>query len=413
MSRFKSTPQSAVKGDETLPLLPSTEAEAASLIADAASRGKTLSLMGHGGKAAIGRPQSNGRKLSTHQINGITLYEPSEMIIRALAGTPLAEIEATLEDNGQMLPFEPMDYRFLLGSTGDPTLGGLVACNLSGPRRIVAGACRDALIGVRYINGRGEALSAGGRVMKNVTGLDLARVMAGSWGTLALVTEATLKVLPAPECQATLIIRGLDDTSAIAVMARALGAPYGVSGAAHLPAGIGALHARTLIRIENVEAAVDYRFSRLQALLAPGDGFECADNTASATLWRQVRDAAFLAMPRDESIWRLSTSPVRGAEVSARLRAALPGIRLFYDWGGGLIWLALEGTHPDAGAAVIRAALAPAGGHATLIRASENMRSSVDVFQPLSPGVMALQKELKASLDPHGLFNPGRMYRDM
>lgn len=399
-------------------LLPASEAEAADLVRAAAARATPLALRGRDSKAAIGRPVAADASLATHRLTGITLYEPAEMVIGARAGTPLADLVAALDARGQMLPFEPMDPRSLLGrqSGGDvgPTLGGTIAANLSGPRRVVAGALRDALLGLRFVNGRGELILSGGRVMKNVTGLDLARLHAGAWGTLGLITEATLRVIPKPETEATLVLHGLSTEAAVTAMAEALGSPYAVSGAAHLPAGIGEGDtARTLIRLENLAVSVAYRLDRLEALLRHHNAdMTRLETGASQDFWRSMRDAAFLAEPRDAAIWRLSTAPLRGAEVAARLEASVPGARFFLDWGGGLIWLAVPADRSDAGAREVRAALAPAGGHAMLIRADDTVRARVDVFQPQADAVMALQRRVKASLDPSGLLNPGRMYPD-
>jgi glycolate oxidase FAD binding subunit len=341
-------------------------------------------------------------------MSGITLHEPAELVMSARAGTTVAEIEAALAAKGQMLPFEPMDHRRLLGTRGEPTIGGVVAGNHSGPRRINAGACRDSLIGLRLINGRGEPVKSGGRVMKNVTGLDLARLVTGSWGTLGLITEATFKVLPKPDSALTLVARGLEDVRAVGLLSAALGSPFEPSGTAHLPAGIGGPEALTLIRLEGFPTQLTYRRGQLAKLLAGFGGLGVIEGEASAALWRDVRDAAFLAEPSDAAIWRISTAPTRGPQVMATVHAAVPGARWFYDWGGGLIWLSVPATG-DAASVTVRAAVAQAGGHATLIRAPRELRAAVDVFQPLGPlhGVTA---GIKTSFDPDRLFEPGRMY---
>ena len=217
------------------------------------------------------------------------------MVIAARAGTPLAEVERTLADRGQMLPFEPMDHRALLGTDGEPTIGAVAAGNISGPRRINAGAARDSLIGIRLVNGRGEAIKSGGRVMKNVTGLDLVKLVAGSYGTLGFLTEVTFRVLPRPERIVTLAWRGLSDEAAVALLCTALGSPYEPFAAAHLPAGIGTEQPRTLLRLENFSDSIDYRSRELIALLAAYGAPEMVEGQDSVELWRDVRDARFFA----------------------------------------------------------------------------------------------------------------------
>ncbi|MET7245806.1 FAD-binding protein [Methylobacterium sp. EM32] len=384
---------------------PGSEAEAAALIGEAAARRERLRLVGGGTRAGIGRPAQDEATLSAAGLTGITLHEPAELVIAALAGTPLAEVEARLAEGGQMLPFEPMDHRVLLGTSGAPTIGAVAAGNISGPRRIAGGAARDSLIGVRFINGRGEAVKSGGRVMKNVTGLDLVKLMAGSWGTLGFLTEVTFKVLPVPERTATLVLAGLDDARAVEAMSLALGSPFEITGAAHLPEGMDG-PARTLLRIEGFSASVDYRLGELTRLLRRVGKPDVLEGEPATDLWRTVRDVLPFT-GGDEAVWRLSTAPNRGPTVAAAIAAARPA-RWFYDWGGGLVWLATSATG-DAGAADVRAALGGAG-HATLVRAPDAVRAAVPVFEPLSEPLMRITAGLKAAHDPAGLFNPGRMY---
>jgi glycolate oxidase FAD binding subunit len=387
---------------------PGSEAEAAENISAARAANRPLGIQGGGTRAGLGRAAQVEATLSTKALTGITLYEPAELVIAAKTGTPLAEIEAMLAARGQMLPFEPMDHRALLGTHGEPTIGGLTACNISGPRRIQAGACRDHLIGVRLVNGRGEIVKSGGRVMKNVTGLDLVKLNCGAYGTLGLLTEVTYKVLPKPEIAGTLALFGLEDARAIEAMSLALGSPFEVSGAAHLPACIGGAKARTLLRIENFASSVDYRLREVQKLLAGfGDGLRLIEEEADA-LWRDIRDCRFFAEPREHAIWRISTAPVRAAALISRLVGDLD-LSHFYDWGGGLIWLSLPEAN-DAGARVIRTALGASGGHATLVRGSPDLRSRIEVFEPLAAPLVKITAGIKASFDPDAILNPGRMY---
>ena len=385
---------------------PGDEHELAEAVASAVAERMPLVVEGSGTKSGIGRPVQAGRTLSTAALTGVTLYEPAELVIGARTGTPLRELERTLAEKGQALTFEPIDYRPLLGSTGEPTVGGMVAGNLSGPRRIAAGALRDSLLGVRFVNGRGETVKSGGRVMKNVTGLDLARLMAGSWGTLGVLSEVVLKVQPAPEATVTVVVHGLSDAAAVAAMAAALGSPYEVSGAAHLPGSIERVP-KTLLRVEGFRQSVDYRAGQLRRVLGAHGPADTLAGEAASPLWTAIRDASFLAEPRADAVWRVSIAASKAPGLLAALPAGLVRRHLL-DWGGGLVWITTA-AQGDAGAAAIRSALRGSGGHATLVRAPSELRAAVDVFQPLEAAVAALQAGVKASFDPHGLFNPGRM----
>lgn len=387
---------------------PKTEAEACEQVRAAAASARRLRIVGGGTKAGFGRPAQDEASLSARGLTGITLYEPAEMVIGARAGTPLSEVEALLASKGQMLPFEPMDFRGIFGTVGEPTIGAVAAINNSGPRRINAGAARDSLIGVRFINGKGEAIKSGGRVMKNVTGLDLVKLMAGSHGTLGLLTEVTFKVLPVNERVSSLVFTGLDDARAIEALAAALGSPFEPTGAAHWPAGLGAEEARTLIRIEGFSDSITYRLGELRRLLKRFGAPETLEGEASASLWRSVRDVAPLVEPRGEALWRISTAPSKGPAVTKAIAAGRPA-RWFYDWGGGLIWLATP-ADGDAGAEAIRAAVRTQGGHATLVRAPDAVRAAVPVFEPQPEALMRVTAGIKAAHDAGGLFNPGRMY---
>lgn len=387
---------------------PETEADACERVRAAAGRGERLRIVGGGTKAGLGRPAQDEASLSARKLAGITLYEPAEMVIGARAGTPLAEVEALLASRNQMLPFEPMDYRGVFGTAGEPTIGAVAAINNSGPRRINAGAARDSLIGVRFVNGRGEAIKSGGRVMKNVTGLDLVKLMAGAHGTLGLLTEVTFKVLPVNERVATLAFPGLDDARAVEALSTALGSPFEPTGAAHLPAGCGAPEARTLVRIEGFSESIDYRLGELRRLLKRFGTPDTIDGEAGTALWQGVRDAIPLAEPRTDALWRISTAPSRGPSVAASV-AAKREARWFFDWGGGLVWIATSAAG-DAGAEAIRTAVRAAGGHATLVRAPDAVRAAVPVFEPLAEPLMRVTAGIKAAHDPSAIFNPGRMY---
>lgn len=386
---------------------PADETELADVIAGAAAKKTPLAIVGGGTRAGLGRPVQAAATLSTAKLSGIMLYEPAELVLSARAGTPLAEVEAALAAKSQRLAFEPIDHRGIFGSGGEPTVGAVAAANLSGPRRIQVGAARDSLIGVRAVTGNGIVVKSGGRVMKNVTGYDLVKFLAGSFGTLGVLSEVTFKVQPMPETEATLAITGLRDADAVAAMSAALGSPFFVTGAAHSPADESE-PARTYVRIDGFAASVADRAGRLRTLLAD---FGTADILAEATshsLWLTILDLDGLSAPLTTPIWRVSVKPTDGPAIAAAARAAFPA-RILYDWGGGLVWIA-GGEGPDAGAAVIRAAVASVGGHATLVRASETVRNAVEVFEPQPAPIMDLTRKLKATFDPAGILNPGRIY---
>jgi glycolate oxidase FAD binding subunit len=377
---------------------------------------KSLELAGQGTKHAIGRPSQTDLTLDLSGLTGVTLYEPEELVLSARAGTPLAEIEALLDKNNQALAFEPMDYGPLLGGeAGKGTLGGAIAVNLSGPRRIKAGAARDHFLGVRAVTGRGDSIKSGGRVVKNVTGYDLCKLFAGSWGTLAAMTDITVKVLPKAEAEATVIVTGLDDARGAEAMALAMGSSNDVSAAAHVPDhvaswfdGLSNAEATTALRLEGFAPSVAHRKDALANLLKPFGPVAILDIAESRALWRAVRDVKpfTMAASLERPLWRISTAPGKGHEIANLIT---PAAQMFYDWGGGLLWVAMPiPDEPDA--ASIRKAVAQTGGHATLIRAPASVRAAVDVFEPETTGVAALSKRVKESFDPKGVLNPGRMW---
>ena len=397
---------------------PSSADEVLSTVQWALSEEQPLEIVGHGSKRGIGRPAQTQHALDLSLLSGITLYEPEELVLSARAGTPLTEIEAALAERSQQLAFEPMDHGPLLGlEAGRGTIGGVLAANVSGPRRIKAGAARDHILGIHAVSGRGEAFKSGGRVVKNVTGYDLSKAMAGSWGTLAVVTDLTFKVLPAAETEATLAVAGLDDAGAAATMAEALASSAEVSGAAHLPMLIagrfldGALgnDPLTVLRLEGFGPSVAARLALLRPMLGKaGDVIEI-EAEQSRRLWREIRDCKPFADGTQKPIWRVSMAPGQGHRMLDALRREA-GISAYYDWQGGLMWLRME-ADPEAG--TLRAAIAHfGGGHATLIRAADAVRASAPVFQPQPPALAALSARLKEQFDPRGILNPGRMAAD-
>jgi len=406
---------------DTLKPRDAKEVEAA--VQGAVAGGQTLELVGQGTKRAIGRAAQWDLTLDLSALTGVTLYEPEELVLSARAGTPLAEIEALVAARGQELAFEPMDYGPVLGEpAGGGTLGGTLAANLAGPRRIKAGAARDHFLGFTAVSGRGETFKSGGRVVKNVTGYDLCKLIAGSWGTLAAMTDVTVKVLPRAETEQTLILRGLDDAAAVRALNMAMGSAGEVSAAAHLPGDTGRRsgltflptgEAVTALRLEGVAPSVAHRRAILQAVLKAFGDADVLAETESRALWRAVRDVLpFAAVPGGPDtqcpLWRISTTPMQGPAVVRRI-AERASASFMYGWAGGLIWAELASSD-DAGAALVREAVAASGGHATLIRAPAAIRAAVAVFDPQEAGVAMLSRRIKESFDPKGVLNPGRMW---
>jgi glycolate oxidase FAD binding subunit len=391
---------------------PTDERQLAEIVAAAMAREEPLELVAGGSKRRLGRPAQAPHVLDLSGFAGIRQYEPAELVMTAGAATPLAEIETALDGAGQMLAFEPADWRGLLGTAeAGQTLGGVIACNLAGPRRIRQGAARDHLLGFHGVSGRGEAFKAGGRVVKNVTGYDLCKLMAGSYGTLAALTEVSVKVLPRPEATRTVTIGGLEDGVALRAMIGAINSSHELSGAAHLPAGaaLGGA-ALTALRVEGPVPSVEARATALAKELGSFGSIAVLSDEPALALWRSIRDVLPFAPLADRVVWRVSVAPTAASGIVAALSRGLD-FRHFYDWGGGLVWLAVAGAE-DGGAAAIRASLA-GGGHATLIRAPDALRAAVPVFQPAPSAIAALTARVKDSFDPRRILNRGRMYPDL
>lgn len=353
-----------------------------------------LCIRGGGTRGVV----TEGDGLSTAALSGISLYEPGALTVVAAAGTPLTEIEAALDAENQRLAFEPMDHRALLGTTGQPTIGGVVAANISGPRRIQAGAARDFLLGVRFVDGQGNIVKNGGRVMKNVTGYDLVKLMCGSWGTLGVLTEVSLKVLPKAETETTLHVAGLDVVGAVRAMSAALGSPFEVSGACFGPVEAAGKPVVSL-RVEGFDASVQYRAQKLKELLATFGTVEMCDSAhASRAIWANIRDVkSFEGTPGD--VWRISVKPGDAAGLISGLNAD----DVLLDWGGGLIWARVpQGTD-------LRARMTGIAGHATLIRADATTKARLGMFHPEPAPLAAISAGIRHKFDPRGLFNRGLM----
>jgi glycolate oxidase FAD binding subunit len=369
-------------------------------------------IMGANTKAAMLRPVQAARTLRMDHHTGMTLYAPKELVFAARAGTAMADVDEALAACGQHMIAEPPDYSRLLGaeSGARQTLGGVVSANLAGPRRVAWGAVRDHVLGVRAINGTGEIIRSGGRVLKNVTGLDLCKLLTGAHGTLGVLTEITLKVLPAPETSASVVLRGLDAQAAVRVLSAALGSPFGVSGAAYLPEQAAALIGETgtlmLVRIEDSAGSVAYRTEKLRAALAVEGMAAIFEAPQSVAIWRAIRDADVLVAAPGDAVWRVSVRPSRGPGVLAAAIAA--GGDGYLDWGGGLVMVSGPATE-QMHAAVIHAARA-AGGVWTLLRAPAPWRAVVAVVPPEAPALSAITRRVKAAFDPRGILNPGRIF---
>ncbi|WP_372004770.1 glycolate oxidase subunit GlcE [Tistrella mobilis] len=396
---------------------PADAAELVEIVAASAAAGRSLAVVAGGSKAGLGRPVDAAARLDLGALTGIVDYQPEELMLTARPATPLAEVAALLAGRGQMLAFEPPGLAALCGAPDAvPTLGGTVAAGLAGPRRIRAGSARDHLLGLEAVSGRGERFKAGAKVVKNVTGYDLPKLIAGSFGTLALMTEMTLKVLPAPEDAVTLVLP-MAAAPAVAAMARLQAGPLEPTALAWLPATLAraadlpeARDGALLVRFEGPDGALADRVGRAEDSGLGG----CAavlDLANSQKLWSGIAEVVpILAPETEELVWRLSVPPAAGA---ALLYDAVAGVgaRGFIDWGGGLVWLAVPaGTGDDGGAAALRALVARhGGGHATLMRAPPALRRRVPVFEPEAPGLAALSERVRQGFDPLRLLNPGRM----
>ncbi len=396
---------------------PDDETALAGIIENAGKTGDTFRILGGGSRATLGNPVAHTAILSTQNIRGVRLYEPEALTLVVAAGTPLAEVESLLDANGQHLPFEPADYREILHTQDKtPLIGALAACNISGPRRIVAGACRDSMIGLRAITGRGQIIKNGGRVMKNVTGYDLVKLLAGSFGTLAVISELAFKTLPKPEVGATLCLNGLNDNDAVGCLSAALNSPYQITGAAHVPNGLGGSASITLIRIEGFADSVRYRTDALKDHLGKVmKGDIKTDITVetnpdiSANLWQSVKNLhPFIGKTGD--IWQIGMKSSDAADFGKAMRdltdTGTP-CEYFFDWGGARAWVLCPlgfdlREHALKTPKII--------GYATRLRGnSDKTKDKTNAFPPLTPAIKQIQTDLRTKFDPHTLLNSGIM----
>jgi len=371
---------------ESAVLRPRDAADVAEIVAGAH---RPLEPVGGGSKRAIGQPVQ-ADLLNLAGLAGIVTYEPAELVLTARAATPLAVLDAALSAHAQRLAFEPPDFCAVLGAHGEQTIGGVLGANLAGSRRVAAGAARDHFLGFNAVSGRGERFKAGGKVVKNVTGYDLPKLLAGSWGTLAVLTEVTLRVTPTAELDRTLVLASTTPAASVAILSAALGSPHDVSAAGFDPAR------GSLLRIEGFGPSVVARTDALCAELRVTPA-EVIDGVASRQLWHAHASAEALAA--SSVVWRISVPPGDAPAVLGQLRPQ----RYLLDWGGGLIWAGFDVLD----AAGVRSAFD--AGHATLIKAPVADRAVTAVFQPQAPVAAAVGTRLKAAFDPRGILNPGRM----
>lgn len=392
---------------------PGSAEDISDIVKDAISANEVIEITGNGSKRDIGQTVMASIEISTTEMAEVLEYNHSELVMTAQAGTSLKKIREVLDANNQMLAFEPADYSKLLNSQAEPTIGGTFGVNLTGSKRLSTGAARDALLGVNFINGSGELIKTGGKVMKNVTGLDLVKLMAGSWGTLGIMADMTFKVLPKPELIKTVLIMGMDDATAAMAMAKAMAQSVEVSSAAHLSEGVsnkvldgGFDRPITALRLEGLVPSVELREAKLKNVMSQFGDLEMLDHKKSDQLWNEISNVYPFCDGSDQAVWKVSVAPNLGCQLVSKLKENCR-FDAYYDWQGGLVWLKMhDDTHADTIRKHIREL---GGGHATLIRADGNTKAQVPVFEPQAEPIEALSRRIKAKLDPHNLFNPGRM----
>jgi len=395
---------------------PQTHDQMRDLVEWAAADKVPLEIVGQGTKRALGHSVAADHLLDLGGLAGVVSYQPEELVLTAGPASPLAEIEALLRDNNQMLAFEPQDWGWVLDGASNPgTLGGAVMVSSNGPRRFKAGAVRDHLLGFNGVSGRGEAFKAGGKVVKNVTGYDLSKMITGSYGTLAALSEVTLKVLPAPAKTYTLLVYGLDTKPALQLMRAVAGTAYEVSGLALVPAKVAAESAVdyvsskhqsvVAIRVEGPGVSVSHRLQALRAFVTSALETEELHSHNSAQFWSEIRDVTLLPA-EGGSVWRVSIPPSDAASVISSCRPD----HWVADWAGGVVWMHFDRASADQGDAV-RASIRN-GGQATLVRGPADLRAATPAFQPLEPGLQLLNQRVKENYDPYNILNPGRLGGD-
>lgn len=382
-------------------LSPQSTSEVVDAIASAAAVNRKLEIRGGGGKARFGAPRE-AAILDMRGLSGVIDYDPAELVLTAWAGTPLADIRRLVAGQGQMLAFDPWDSATLYGGEeGASTIGGVVAAGVAGPGRISGGAARDHVLGFEAVSGRGESFIAGAKVVKNVTGYDLSKLMTGSWGRLAALTRINLKVLPQPPVARTIALHGLEDGVALSAMSAALGSPAEVAAAAHLSATAMDGEALTVLRLQGVEPSVRARSSYLMDMLGSYGACSPLSDDDAGAIWDAVRRVSALAA--SPVLWRVIVPPSRAVTFTA----GLEGAAWLFDWGGNLVWVGGD-VSPQA----VREGAERAGGHATLVRCGVDADGTIPALHPRPAPIAALEARMRRAFDPAGLFESGR-FSDM
>jgi glycolate oxidase FAD binding subunit len=382
-------------------LAPTCEADVADAVADAMRAGQKLAITGGGSKSAIGTSTASTALIMTG-LAGVIDYDPAELVLTVKPGTPLATVEQLVSEAGQMLAFGPFDHGPIFGQPiGSATIGGVVAAGVAGSHRLSGLGTRDHLLGFRAVSGRGEAFAAGAKVVKNVTGYDLPKLAAGSWGRLFAMTELTLKVMPRPVASAYLALHGLDNHQAIHALSLAMGSQANVAAAAHVPADIFDGESVTLLHIQGFASSVAARCQMLESLLSDYGMLRRMTDQEGQACWDDLRTLSPLGA--SSPLWRINIAPRRAADLIASMHGL--AARCLFDWAGGLIWMVSE-----AEATIIRNAVSAEGGHATLIRAAASIRASIPAFHPQPAGITALEERVRRAFDPFGVFETGRFF---
>lgn len=383
-------------------LRPASADQLRQIIAEALPHRQALEFRGGGSKSQMGWPERRTTVVELGALSGVIEYDPGELVLTVGAGTRLCELESLVAEHQQMLAFEPFDHGPLYDMPpGESTIGGVIAANVCGSRRLSVGSARDHVLGFEAVSGRAELFKAGGRVVKNVTGFDLPRLMTGSWGRLAGLTAVTLKVMPRPQTELTVLIEGPTEVEGSVLMSRAVGSGAEVSAAAHLPPSLALAQAGVALRLEGFAPAVAARQALVRELVGDAWPVRTLAGDESAHLWQRICTAACL--PRLDTLWRVLVPPAIGYEFVKRLGTGQH--RYLYDWAGGLVWVAAAAELD------VRSAATQVSGEAVLVRADLGVRTRIAALHPEPVALTALRARIKAAFDPADILDPGRFTR--